>query len=480
MDESMTIESKTSTEGRKVDDKYLGKRFHLIGAGGVGMRALGKMLMMRGACVSGSDIEPSAALDDLACHGAKIAIGQRADNIPQNCDTVVYSVAIKPDNPELLAAKERGIELIKYSKMLGRLMSDKKGIAIAGTHGKSTTSAMIAYALVQAGKDPSFVIGADVDQLGGPSGIGSGEYFVAEACEYDRSFLNLTPTLAAILNIEEDHLDYYADISEIISAFSAFAEKVSPEGVLIGNGQDKHVVSALQNARCCWETFGLDDRCHWRAENLTSNRGRYSFDVFYHDKRLCSISLRLAGLHNVYNALTAIAVLYHAGLSVEEIVRAISSFEGVQRRMTLKAQLGGISVVDDYAHHPTEIQVTLRAVVDYYQPRRTWCVFQPHQHSRTRFLLKDFARSFSLADEVIVPDIYFVRDSQLEKENISSADLVAQICLNGGKAIYLQSFDAIVEHLKKNLTPGDLVITMGAGDIWKVADEIVQWLGTNR
>ncbi len=507
------VQGKTSIKTERVEKKYLGKRFHLIGAGGVGMRALGQMLMMRGAIVSGSDVEHSIALDDLSARGGDITVGHRAENIPPQCDTVIYTVAIRPDNPELLAARQRGVELLKYSQMLGRLMNDKKGIAVAGTHGKSTTSAMIAYALVRAGRDPSFVIGADVDQLGGPSGVGGGEYFVAEACEYDKSFLNLAPTLATILNIEEDHLDYYKDISAIIDAFSAFVRKVPPSGMLIVNGQDENVASTLQSARCRYETFGLDERCTWRAENLSADRGRYSFDVFYmptpahpclagrpayqrfagrqvrsagrcgkqagRGSRFCRISLLLAGLHNVYDALAATAVLHHVGLSADEIASAVSGFEGVRRRMTLKGQLGGISVVDDYAHHPTEIQVTLRAAIDYFQPRRTWCVFQPHQHSRTRFLLKDFARSFGLADEIILPDIYFVRDSEREKENVSSADLVAQIVSNGGKAVYLQSFDSIVEYLKENLAPGDLVITMGAGDIWKVADEIVQWLGTN-
>ena len=361
--------------------------------------------------------------------------------------------------------------------MLGRLMADRCGIAVAGTHGKSTTTALVAHALSVAGKRPSFIVGATAPQLGGPSGVGEGPHFVAEACEFDRSFLNLSPTFAAVLNIDEDHLDCYKDLDAIVEAFRAFAAKIPPHGVMVANGEDREVAAAVRDAACEVQTFGLSDACQWSASNLTTDRGRYRFDANFSGRKFCRISLAIPGLHQVYNSLAATALLHQAGLTPEEIAAAVADFDGVLRRMTLKAQLAGITVVDDYAHHPTEIRATLRAARDFFAPTRTWCVFQPHQHSRTRFLLKDFAGCFGCADKVLVPDIYFVRDSEREKEYISSADLVAQVRLNGGDAQYLGDFDAIIEHLKANLAPGDLVVTMGAGNIWEVADDIVRWLG---
>jgi UDP-N-acetylmuramate--alanine ligase len=473
----MGSEAKTLSVAQGPDNKYMGKTVHLIGAGGAGMRALAQMLIARGAIVSGSDCSTSAALESLAKLGAKVAIGQSPENLPARLDLVVYSAAINEANPELLEARRRKVELVKYSQMLGRLMAQHCGLAIAGTHGKSTTTAMVSYALQASHRHPSFIVGAIVPQLNGPSGVGSGPHFVAEACEYDRSFLNLCPTYATILNIEEDHLDCYENLQAIIESFRAFACKLPGHGLLAANGEDRNVAQAVRDATCEVQTFGLVDDCHWRAVDLSADRGRFRFQVQCQGQNFCRLSLQIAGLHHVYNSLAATALLHQAGLSGSEIAATLGGFAGIARRATVKAQRNGITVVDDYAHHPTEIQVTLRAIRDRFTPRRIWCVFQPHQHSRTRFLLKDFARSFGSADKVIVPDIYFVRDSEREKEYISSQDLVAQIRLNGGDAMYLRSFDSIVDHLKSSLAPGDLVVTMGAGNIWEVADETVRWLG---
>jgi UDP-N-acetylmuramate--alanine ligase len=456
---------------RPVTGRYTGRRIHLIGIGGAGMRALGRMLLNLGACVSGSDACAGAAVERLIKQGATVSVGQRAENIPDVCDTVVYSAAIHDQNPELLAARQRGIEMLKYSQMLGRLMSERVGIAIAGTHGKSTTTAMVAYALTAANASPSYVVGATVEQLGGPSGAGTGKHFVAEACEFDRSFLNLSPRYAAILNIEEDHLDCYRDIGAIVEAFRAFAARVDSDGVIVANGEDRNVAEALRSPLCEVQTFGLSEPCTWRGVDLASDRGRYSFQVQFGGSFFCRLALRLPGLHNAYNALAAAALLHQAGLEGTQIAEHLGHFAGTRRRMTLKGQAAGVTIVDDYAHHPTEIQVTLRAIREFYQPRRLYCVFQPHQHSRTRFLLKDFARSFAAADAVLVPDIYFVRDSEMEKDYISSEDLVAQIRLNGGEATYLKSFEAIIRFLCEQLTDGDLVVTMGAGNVWEIADE---------
>jgi UDP-N-acetylmuramate--alanine ligase len=456
---------------------FTNKRIHLIGVGGSGMRALARMLMDRGAKVSGSDRVSSGALERLETEGATVAIGQKPENLPSPCDMVVFSAAIHEQNPELLAARQMGCEVLKYSQMLGRLMDAQVGIAVSGTHGKSTTTAMVSYVLREAGHDPSFIVGATAEQLGGPSGAGAGKHFVAEACEFDRSFLNLRPTYAAILNVEEDHLDCFQDLAAIIEAFRAFGAQVPANGVLVVNGEDRNVMAAARGAGCEVQSFGLADDCTWHGTHLVKQGGSFELDIQFNNKPFGHLIVPLPGLHNVYNSLAAVALLHHAGVSNEDILRILPLFGGTHRRMTLKAQLRGVTVVDDFAHHPTEVQATLRAIRDHYQPKRLACVFQPHQHSRTRFLLKDFARSFGSADEVIVPDIYFVRDSAMERDYISSEDLVAQIRLHGGAAVYQKTFEDIIWHLKGTLRDGDLVVTMGAGNIWEVADEIVLWLG---
>jgi len=474
-----TIRQET-LNGRSGGLDFTGRRIHMIGIGGCGMRALARLLLDRGAVVTGSDSSAGGPIDRLIDAGADIAVGQRAENIPPDCDLVVYSAAIHEQNPELLAAGRGCCKVIKYSQMLGRVMADHVGIAIAGTHGKSTTTAMVSYVLSAAGADPSFVVGATVEQLGGASGAGAGKHFVVEACEYDRSFLNLAPTYAAVLNIEEDHLDCYRDLSAIVEAFKAFASQMPPDGLLVVNGEDPNAAGLREAASCDVETFCLEDAGTWQGANPTSDKGRVSMDVLYGGKHYCRLDVPLPGRHNACNALAAVALLHHAGMDPSQAARLLGRFTGAYRRMTLKGAIGGVTVVDDYAHHPTEIQVTLRALQEHYQPRRILCVFQPHQHSRTRFFLKSFARSFAGATEVIVPDIYFVRDSELEKNHINSEDLVAQIRLNGGRAIYLKTFDEIADYLRSSLREGDLVVTMGAGNVWELADEIVHWLGRNR
>ncbi|MCP4375245.1 MAG: UDP-N-acetylmuramate--L-alanine ligase [bacterium] len=453
-----------------------GLHVHMIGIAGCGMRALAEMLSGRGAILSGSDMAASAATTRLSESGMNISIGQCADNIPSDCELVVYSAAINDGNPELISAIDRGIEIIKYSRMLGRMMAQSAGVAIAGTHGKSTTTGMVAYVLRAAGLDPSFVVGATVDQLGGPSGVGKGPHFVAEACEFDRSFLNLEPRYAAILNIEEDHLDCYRDLEEIVEAFRQFSAKVPADGVIVVNGDDTNSLKSVSDAAASVESFGLSDGCTWQGVGLKHEDGLVTMTVMMDQQPYCELKVPIPGLHNAYNSLAAVAILHHAGVETEDIVRHLEQYTGARRRMTLKGLHRDITVIDDYAHHPTEIQVTLKAIRDYYKPQRLLCVFQPHQHSRTRFHLKDFARSFGEADAVIVPDIYFVRDSEREKDYISSDDLVAQIRLFGGEAIYLKSFEEIVTHLKSIVEIGDLVVTMGAGNVWEVADEIVHWI----
>lgn len=467
---------------RRADEQFAAQdlRVHLVGIGGCGMSGAAGILKQRGAIVSGSDRCDSSALARLTEQGVRVHVGQHAENVASDCQMVVHSAAIKSDNPELLAAREHGCRVVKYAELLGLLMADRLGVAISGTHGKSTTSAMTTFVLKEAGLDPSFVIGAGVEQLGGGSGVGRGDPFVVEACEFDRSFLHLHPKIATILNVEEDHLDYYSGLEEIISSFSDFASQVPGDGLLIVNGDDRNAMRAVEKVRANVETFGFDTGVDWQAEITGSPDGRLRFNVYYRRHFLTEMMLSLPGRHNVSNALAAMAVCYHCGIAPETIGKALGRFKGAHRRLTCRGRVDGVTVVDDYAHHPTELQATLRAAREYYTPRKLYVVFQPHQHSRTRFLLHDFARSFGSADVVIVPDIYFVRDSEAERDLIAADDLVKQIHLNGGEARYEPDFACIAAQLCAEVEPGDVVITMGAGDVWRIGDQLLACLQKTR
>jgi UDP-N-acetylmuramate--alanine ligase len=372
--------------------------------------------------------------------------------------------------------------VLKYAQMLGRLMACYSGIAVCGTHGKSTTTGWITWLLKEGGYDPSFVVGAEIPQYCTSSGAGSGRFFVAEACEYDRSFLNLHPHIAVILNIEADHLDYYRDESEIVQAFGDFVRGVNPEGIVIASGEDANIPEALRSLRAGTRlaTFGLSSDCDFRAVNLKEVDGLYSFDVYHGSDRLGRTRIAIPGRHNVRNALAAIAACISAGLEPDAILDNLSGFAGMDRRCMFKAGINGITILDDYAHHPTEIRASLQGIRERYKPRRIFCVFQPHQYSRTRFLLDDFAKSFTLADVTIVPEIYFVRDSEQNRQLVNSKMLVEKVRNNGSDAVFADSFGEICRYLQANVAAGDLVVTMGAGDIWKVADEYIRWLGSNR
>jgi UDP-N-acetylmuramate--alanine ligase len=462
-----------------------GKRFHFIGAGGIGMSGLAQLLIKHSGIAAGSDQTASDVTEKLCEIGADIKIGHSAENLNSKTDAVVISAAIKEDNPELKLARQKGLKVYKYAQMLGELMNLYDGIAISGTHGKSTTSGWLVYLLKQAGIDPNFIIGAKISQLGSSSGVADGKYFVAEACEYDRSFLNLKPKIACILNIEADHLDYYKDEAEIVEAFEQFARGIKKGGVLIANGRDAKVAKIIDscfrrndNGICC-ETFGLDENCNFYAKNLVLNGGLYSFDVYHNGGLLGPARITLPGSHNILNALAVFAVARCTGLPAQRVLELLPGFTGVERRLMLKGQVGQITLLDDYAHHPTEIRASLAAIHQRYQPKRIWCVFQPHQYSRTRFLLDDFAESFKLADITIVPEIYFVRDSKSSKKEVNAQVLVDKIRANGAQAMFIDNFGRICDYLKSNVAAGELVVTMGAGDIWKVADEYLQWLREN-
>lgn len=451
-----------------------GLRIHMIGIGGCGMSGAGRILAERGAVVSGSDLNSFEGMGSLVQRGVKVSIGHRAEQVAEDVDLVVISAAIPMSNPELQIAHRRGVRVIKYAELLGELSRGYRGIAIAGTHGKSTTTAMVAHIFRESGLDPTFVIGAQSEQLGGSSAAGTGPHFVVESCEYGRSFLNLKPHAAAILNIESDHLDCYKNFEAIVEAFSDFARLVDVAGIVICNGEDRWAMEASAASGACVETFGFDESVDWRAINLAQDFGRFSFDVQYRRVPVLSTRLEVPGQHNVRNVLAAVALAYHCGAACHRISEAVTSFDGIGRRLTLRGRGSGVQIVDDYAHHPTEIRVTIEAVRSRYVPKRIIVVFQPHQYDRTRHFLDDFAASFHDVDEVVVPDVYGARESERDGVQVGSKELVSRICEKGGRACYLPTLSAAAEHVVAQATDGDLVVTMGAGDVWKVADELVQ------
>ncbi|MBN1787874.1 MAG: UDP-N-acetylmuramate--L-alanine ligase, partial [Sedimentisphaerales bacterium] len=457
------------------------KRYHFIGVGGVGTSALAQVLMKEEAIVTGSDMQRSALTERLSQDGARVAIGHSADNLPEKLDGIIISAAVKDDNPELQAARQKKIMVYKYAQMLGLVLDRYKGIAIAGTHGKSTTCGWLVFVLKKLGINPNFVIGADILQLGTSSGIGDNDIFVAEACEYDRSFLNLHPKIGAILNIESDHLDYYSDIDQIVDAFADFADNISPDGILVASARDPNTAKIIAAAADRKEiiTFGLGPGPTISAQNIKYSSGFTQFDCYRYNEMLATAKIKLPGEHNVKNAIAVLACASALGLEAKDVIDQLGSFEGMDRRLMKKGEINDVVILDDYAHHPTEIKASLEAVRQIYGDRRIYCVFQPHQYSRTRFLLNDFADSFKLADMTIVPDIYFVRDTQQSKNEVNSQMLVDAIKTRGSRALFIDSFEKICVFLKSNVKSGDVLISMGAGNIWKVADEYIQWLGKN-
>jgi UDP-N-acetylmuramate--alanine ligase len=452
-----------------------GQKFHFIGAGGIGMSGLAKLLLKHNAIITASDQNQSSVTDELAELGVGIKIGHNENNLDDQKRIVVISAAIKEDNPELKLARKKGFKIYKYAQMLGLLMNDYEGVAVAGTHGKSTTSGWLAYTLKELGVDVNFIIGAQISQLGTNSGAGESEIFVAEACEYDRSFLNMKPKIGCILNIEADHLDYYKDEAEIVGAFVDFTGGIKKDGVLIASGGDanvKKILGRLSGQRC--ETIGFDKSCNFYADNLRVKDGLYGFDIYHNGRFLGSTRISVPGRHNIYNSLAVVAMAVNLGQDGPQVVQVLSEFTGMDRRIMERAKVNGVTVLDDYAHHPTEIRASLEAIRTRYKPKRLWCVFQPHQYSRTRFLLDDFAESFKLADITIVPEIYFVRDSLESKKEVNAGVLAEKIKSRGSEALFIDGFGRICDYLVDNVSDGDVIVTMGAGDVWKVADEYIQ------
>ena len=442
---------------------------HMIGIGGISMSALAHMLMDAGYSISGSDSKSSNLTDDLAAKGAQIYIGQSADNI-KSPDLVCYTAAISNDNPELKKARTLGVPVIERAELLGELMTFYKyPIAIAGTHGKTTTTSMMSLVLLAADLDPTILVGGELPQIGGNLRIGKKDYLSFEACEYVESFLHFKPFLSIITNVEEDHLDYFSDINHIISSFQKFASLTSPSGCIIVCLDNNHIPSVVQNVDKKVISYGLNNKAaDYTAENVSyNNKGLPTFDVYHNGEFVINLSMNVGGEHNIQNALAITAASEFLKIPKDAIKKGLEEFTGTKRRFEKLGKVNGCEIVDDYAHHPTEIEVTLKAAkaMNY---KKITVVFQPHTYSRTKALLNDFAKVLPLADQVLIADVYPAREKY--DGTIHSCDLASLI----PNSIYMSDMNAIARYLKENLKDGELLITMGAGDVNKIGYQLCE------
>lgn len=454
------------------------QHIYFMGIGGISMSGLAEILMDEGFTISGSDSKESELTEHLRSRGAFVSIGQRAENIAAAdeaggaVDAVVYTAAIHPDNPEFQAAQQAGIPMMSRAVLLGEMMRNyKEAIAVSGTHGKTTTTSMLSEIFLAAKADPTISVGGILPSIGGNIRVGGPEFFITEACEYTNSFLEFFPTMALILNIEEDHLDFFKDLADIRRSFALFAEKVPAQGSVIINAEIENWQEIVKNVSGTVITVGRDQACSYSAGSITYDElARPSFELYENGVRRDIISLGVGGEHNVYNALAAIVAALTAGVSMEAVKRGLLNFTGTKRRFEKKGEFNGVTVIDDYAHHPQEIQATLKTAGNY-PHNQVWCVFQPHTYTRTKAFLDEFAEALSMADRVILADIYAARET--DTLGISSRDIAERIEKLGTKVWYFPTFSEIEEFLKTNCQPGDLLITMGAGDIVTVGEELL-------
>jgi len=449
------------------------KRVHFVGIGGSGMSGIAEVLLNLGYRVAGSDLTESETTQRLQRLGAEVFIGHRPENL-KDADVVVVSSAVRADNPEVVSAHERIIPVIPRAEMLAELMRMKYGVAVAGTHGKTTTTSMIATVLTHGGLDPTAVIGGKLNIFKSNAKLGQGEFLVAEADESDGSFLRLSPTIAVVTNIDPEHLDHYRDLEEIKNAFLEFVNKVPFYGLAVLCLDQENVQALIPQLRKRYVTYGLSSQANFRAADVTFRGLTTTFRAFANNKELGPISIQMPGLHNVYNALATLATASELDLDFQAVQEALASFSGVQRRFQIKGEWGGVMVVDDYGHHPTEIKATLSAAKEGWG-RRTVVVFQPHRYTRTRHLFKDFLTSFNQADVLFLTEIYPAGEDPIPEVTIQG--LCEGIKGHGHKDVTLiEDKSQIVERLLPRLRPGDMVVTLGAGDVWKVGEVLIQRL----
>ncbi|WP_040950140.1 UDP-N-acetylmuramate--L-alanine ligase [Gorillibacterium massiliense] len=447
---------------------------HFIGIGGYGMSAIAKVMLELGYRVSGSDLVQQELTEKLAAKGAQVYIGHEADHV-RGADLVVYSTALSGDNVEMRQAEELKIPVLHRSQMLARLMNERKGVAVAGAHGKTTTSSMIALIMETCGKDPTYIIGGEIVNLGSNAKAGKGDYVIAEADESDGSFLQYHPLMAVVTNIEADHLEHYGgDFQNLKEAYRKFLTQVKKGGKAVVCGDDPHLSEMLPELGATAITYGIHNEADYMAYDLQLGDRTVTFQVRHGEDHLGSVTLSIPGKYNVYNALAALIVCMQAGLTFEIAAEAITGFRGAKRRFQVLGEVDDILVIDDYAHHPTEILATISAAKA--TGKRIIAVFQPQRYTRTYFLFDQFSRAFPEADEVIITDIYSPAGEK-QIEGITSAKLVELIRQNSnGNVRYIPTKEAVLEDLKSRVQSGDLVITMGAGDIWKAADGLAKHL----
>ncbi len=449
-------------ENQKIK-KYIipGKRAHLVGIGGVSMRPLGLVLKGMGIEVTGSDMSASVSTEELVEHGIPVAIGHRAENI-EGADFIIRTAAAHNDNPEIAAARAAGIPVFERAQAWGEIMKAyKNAVCISGTHGKTTTTSMMTHILMEAGMDPTVMIGGYLPLLHAGHRVGHGDTIVLESCEYCDSFLNFFPTLAVVLNVEADHLDYFKDLADIEDSFHQFAE-LATSGV-VANGDDPHTMEAMRGVDCL--TFGLGEDNRVRAVNVDSDG--WNFDVICDGELYCHVELGVFGKHNVMNALAAAASAWKMGIPGDAVVRGLASFHGAGRRMEHKGTYHGAEVYDDYAHHPDEVAATIESIRSL-GDHRLVLAFQPHTYTRTKALFDDFVRELKKADVLVLAEIYAARERNTI--GISSKDLADQI----PGSVYCETLPEVTDYLRKIVKEGDIVLTMGAGDIFRAGEHLLE------
>ncbi len=445
---------------------------HFIGIGGISMSGLAEILLNEKFQVSGSDQKESPLTKHLVEKGATLYYEQVATNISGDIDLVIYTAAIHRENPELMEAVARKIPLLTRAEFLGQLMTNyDTPIAVSGTHGKTTTTSMVSHILLEGELDPTISVGGILQTIGGNIRVGNSNTFITEACEYTNSFLNFLPKISIILNVEEDHLDFFKDIEDIRDSFHKFARLLPNDGSLIINGEIENVNAITNDLECNIITYGFDTDFDYSASNITFNdKGHVSYDLYKKGEYITNVPLSVTGKHNVSNSLSAIATGELLNLPMDVIKNGLASFVGTDRRFEYKGTFNGVTVVDDYAHHPTEIIATLTAA-KHYPHEKIWCVFQPHTYTRTKAFFHEFAEALSLADHLLLADIYAARETNTL--GMTSALLAERVRDFNPNALYLEDFQSIETYLKENCKPGDLLITMGAGNVVTIGEELL-------
>ena len=445
-----------------------GKKGYLIGIGGVSMSPLAEVLQGAQLTICGSDMTESAKTMQLRTRGISVMIGHAAENLPADTDFVVRTAAVHDDNVEIIRARELGIPVFERTEAWGAIMRDySNALCISGTHGKTTTTSMATHILMAARRDPTVMIGGTLPLLNAGHRVGSGDTIVMEACEYCNSFLNFSPTVAVILNVEADHLDFFKDLDDVKRSFTRFAQLVPEHGCIVANHDDENTMSAIEGIERTVITFGLQEGADVYAKNIKTNGAQTDFDIIYKGKVFTRVSLRVPGLHNVKNALAAAAATIFLGVAPENVKYGLAAFTGAGRRFEFKGKFNGADVYDDYAHHPGE----LRALLDAVMPlgyKRVIVAFQPHTYTRTQALFGDFAEQLRRPDLTLLAEIYAAREKNTI--GISSADLAKEI----PDSVYFPTFDDLESYLRENAQPGDLILTVGAGDIYRVGERLFE------